>query len=456
MHPYQSDSQPYCSQLNSELFTKDHRKMAVKPCPECGAMISEFARKCPKCGVVLNNATHTNENSENTNNENTNSENYSAFDDRHHKRLLWCLVAVVIGAIIAVGCVLFLKDNDKRATEEIDGTINITDSIATPAAVVPEDVKITEEYKQKLAEYLIIEPYSDSMSRVVTQSGRCGYIDENGDLVIPAIYDYWNSRDFSDNVAYVEKAGSHFFIDRKGTTFLSLKKDEICSDFVNGRAAIYTGRLKENADGEITAVLGRNVRIINKNGETLCEIPLNPQAKVIDDGMGALSLAPLHVDEDCVYVPTSDFHYYRYDFQGHYLGKTTTFNKAVNIENFKYIVFTEKKVLNEDRTEDWYGIKDKNGNIIVEAKPWNFPTAKFDENARQLVINPTNGVFLAYMYEYFGVLDNVDQNHVEVESDAATYYGFVDLLGKDSFTKKRWDRQKKQTQIFKAQNSNYN
>lgn len=45
-------------------------------------------------------------------------------------------------------------------------------------------------------------------------NGKCGYLDKNGDVVIPAIYD--NASIFDEGKAIVEKAGKHIVIDLNG------------------------------------------------------------------------------------------------------------------------------------------------------------------------------------------------------------------------------------------------
>ncbi|MBE5821399.1 MAG: WG repeat-containing protein [Clostridiales bacterium] len=91
-------------------------------------------------------------------------------------------------------------------------------------------------------EYSYIGNFSDGLAYVVSdKDNKCGYVDENGKIVIPCIYDSANK--FSEGLALVKYNGEFSFIDKSGETIISNVDiddnfGESISYFSNGRALV--------------------------------------------------------------------------------------------------------------------------------------------------------------------------------------------------------------------------
>lgn len=112
---------------------------------------------------------------------------------------------------------------------------------------------------------------------------------------------------------------------------------------------------------------------------------------------------------------------------------------------YDYVVFEEERGYGDYGTVKLHGIKDKQGNIVVPAKEWDFPDSKYHQESRQWYINQSQGVFVAILAESPYSLGNIDSKRIHEESDEASYYGFVNLKGENTFSEERWERQRVQT-----------
>lgn len=66
-------------------------------------------------------------------------------------------------------------------------------------------------------EYYSIEPFCEGMARITQESWgnyQYGFINDEGNLVIPLAYDYAES--FNNGIAKVTKKNRSFYIDKKG------------------------------------------------------------------------------------------------------------------------------------------------------------------------------------------------------------------------------------------------
>ena len=82
---------------------------------------------------------------------------------------------------------------------------------------------------------------------------------------------------------------------------------------------------------------------------------------------------------------------------------------------------------------------------MVPAKEWYFPTAKFDDESNNTYINPSQGLFVAVLEESPEYLKNIENNRSDDESNEASYYGYVNIKGENTFSEERWERQRVQT-----------
>ena len=71
---------------------------------------------------------------------------------------------------------------------------------------------------------------------VVATSNKCGYVDTLGDWIIDSIYD--DARVFNNGMARVKKGNGWVFIDKKGNVIESLKYEEILTGFSDNRAFV--------------------------------------------------------------------------------------------------------------------------------------------------------------------------------------------------------------------------
>lgn len=404
--------------------------MALIKCPECGADVSEFAPHCPKCGFVINSQS---------------SVSVSPTPTKKKSPRGWIVAAIVLICAIGAGAYFYLTSGGAKEGGEAE-------EVAADAA--DAIVEITPEFSEKIKDYREIRSFSHGLAAVMTTDRKWGFIDTKGDLIIPTIYDKVN--DFKEGLALVSNKTKVCYLDPTGKEVLTLNKDDYTAGFVHGKAAVFQARW----DGDKWKYfIGDKVRIINKLGETICEIPITNEMNFVDNDGEGVSLRGVVIKDDGFLVPTSTFdQYLKYDYQGIYIGKVEynpyhEDDEAPDYSKYDYIVFKEES---HNANVTRYGIKDRQGNIIVPAKEWRFVEGvtervgeyyDYNNDTRKTYINPTNGVFLVKLTEWFGLLNDIDFNHPnEGEGDSyGIYYGFVDMNGNDTFSDRLWERQKIQT-----------
>lgn len=108
--------------------------------------------------------------------------------------------------------------------------------------------------------YNIINSVADNGLYPVCKDKQYGYINNNGDVVIPLKYDY--AMPFYEGHAWVKqtKGGKYELIDNKGLSVLTLKdKEQPITVFHNGLCRIWTKSTNDN----------NSVRYIDTNGKTI-------------------------------------------------------------------------------------------------------------------------------------------------------------------------------------------
>lgn len=390
--------------------------MALIQCPKCGQQISDRAQKCPHCGYVIN------------------PSDFKTSDIKPTKSKksiwFWCVGILIL---IGVGVGVFLYGTPPKD--------EAVDSEQPVIAQQSEEIKITPEFSEKVSKYLKVEEFSDGRAAVMTDEYKWGYIDANGDLVIPAIYSFqYDAPKFSNGLALIQTEQKKAYIDTNGKEVITLSKDDIASDFVNGRAVVYSAHLND----DWTYTLSDKFRVYNTQGEIVSEVPLPNEHALIQSGEGEDEAVSVRLTDKGIVIPISNGKNRLYDFQGNYLEEIETeINNVVDPSKYDYIVFEETN--NNGTYFTLKGIKDKQGNIMVPAKEWYFPTAKFDAESNKTYINPSQGLFLAVLEESPDYLKNIDNNRMEGDSFEASYYGYVNLKGENTFSEKRWERQRIQT-----------
>lgn len=390
--------------------------MALIQCPKCGQQISDRAEKCPHCGYVNNSSDFET----------------SELKPTKSKKSVWTwCVGILI--LIGVGIGVFLHCSPKN-----DETI---ESEQTATAQATEEVKLTPEFSDKINKYLKVGEFSDGRAAVMTDEYKWGYIDDSGDLVIPAIYTaYPFGHKFSNGLALVETEQKKAYIGIDGKEVITLSKDDIASDFVNGKAVVYSAHLND----DWTYTLSNKFRVYNTKGEIISEVPLPNEHALIQSGEGEDEAVSVRLTDKGIIIPINNGKNRLYDFQGNYLEEIETeINNVIDPSKYAYIVFEETN--DNGAFFTLKGIKDKQGNIIVTAKEWYFPTAKFDAKSNKTYINPSQGLFVAVLEESPEYLKNIENNRSDDESNEASYYGYVNIKGENTFSEERWERQRVQT-----------
>lgn len=381
--------------------------MSLIKCKECGADISEHAKKCPQCGTV---------------------NNISKTEKRKRNKYVIIGCSIVLLLVTAMGAIYLLSDNNSAIPTETNLASKEDD----------EEIQLTDEFSDKISKYLRIENFSEGRAAVMNDKYKWGYIDTKGNIVVPAIYTAFpDARKYSDGVAFVQNDDKSCYIDLDGKEVIGLGKYDIGSDFVNGKAVVYS-----TTDGY--TVCG-SFRVIDKKGELLSEIPIPQNAMLISDGAAAYPI-PVNMSEDG-FSFSVDYENHKYDFKGNYLGVDKEDEYLISDPSkYDYIVFEEERGYGDYTTITLHGIKDKQGNTILPAKEWDFPDSKYHQESRQRYINPSQGVFIAVLNESPIFLKDIDEQRIiNEEAEDASFYGFVNLKGENTFSSKLWERQTIQT-----------
>lgn len=167
-----------------------------------------------------------------------------------------------------------------------------------------------------------VNGYEDNLM-VVATSRRCGYVDTMGHWVIDSIYD--DARGFGNGYARVKKDGLWMFIDKKGESVKNLLFDEILTGFNDNRAFV-----KE----------GNSILLIDSKGNTIKEIAA-----------------------DTVYAFKNGYATYR---NGDLSGKIDTNGIVIIPPIYEGIGHFHNGLFSFERNGK-YGWIDNNGKIVVEA-----------------------------------------------------------------------------------------
>lgn len=388
--------------------------MSLIKCTECGQQISDRAKKCPHCGYhILSDNAH------------------STVAKKKFPRL-WLFCGILV--IVVLGIVFSFINTKSSASQMEESEIVQVDTI-------DEMVEITPEFSEKISKFRQIGEFSDGRAAVMTDDCKWVFINTKGDLIIPALYSGWpDAPKFIDGLAFVENEQSKSYIDLEGKVVIELAKDDVASNFTDDKAVVYSA--SENEDYSFT--ISKNFRVINKKGETITEFPIPAGANLIWDGIGGDVAEPVKVNERG-FILQVDYQYFLYDFQGNKLEQVN----EVDPSKFEYVVFEETRGVS-DNSITLRGIKDRQGNIVVPAKEWHFHNGVYDTETQKVYVNPSYGLFLVRLEESSYYLKNVDNNRFMDESSEASYFGFVNLNGEDTFSPDRWERQK--IQSYNVQN----
>lgn len=341
-----------------------------------------------------------------------------------------CIIVAAVGVFF-----LMSRTNEDSLTPKLESLVKTEEDNVV--------VEITPEFSDKINKYYEVDNFYCGRAAVMDDNYKWGFINTNGDLAIQHQYSGWpNHPKFSDGLALVETENTKAYIDVNGNEVIKLNKDDIASDFVNDKAVVYSAH--ENDDWTFT--FSKSFRVINKKGDTITEITIPTDASLIEDGIGGQNAMPVNMSEDGFSFSINNGDNYKYAFNGSDMGVVKEDSYLIyDTSKYDYVVFEEERGYGDYGTVKLHGIKDKQGNIVVPAKEWDFPDSKYHQESRQWYINQSQGVFVAILAESPYSLGNIDSKRIHEESDEASYYGFVNLKGENTFSEERWERQRVQT-----------
>lgn len=322
--------------------------MALIKCTECGGMMSDKALRCPHCGAVNTSAAS----------HQTDNGNVSEPDAEHKKKIwIWGVVALVV---IAAASVAWWAARETSYTA--DETI----------------VELTPEFIDAVHQYDELYPFSEGLA-AVKKDGKYGYINTQGELVIPV--QFYGAGGFSEGFACVyDENYKVSFIDTKGEVAIKTPYQLQYNNYLQGGV---------NPDGSRNIYLDDVEKISFENG--ICRIPVET------GGEGA-------------------WDYKWIDMKGHEVAEPQVKKEE---DTSEYVIFEKTS---EDG-ETLYGIKDKAGTEVVA------PAFSY--------ISPiSNGVasvrLTAYVFfpEYYLMREAQSRG----EQTRLTMYGYVDLTGNTTFT----------------------
>lgn len=170
--------------------------MALIKCKSCGQMISDRAEKCPKCGYSVHLSMEQQEETvksvkthfaAGTEKKETVNENLQPRQKNSKKGILIAAVVVVI-----IGCGIFAMLNGQQQDKRSE---------------------ITEQFANNVQKYEKLNNFHEGLA-AVQHNGLWGYIDKEGNEVIPCQYE--SAEDFNNSRAIVSKGGLYGCIDTKG------------------------------------------------------------------------------------------------------------------------------------------------------------------------------------------------------------------------------------------------
>lgn len=166
--------------------------MAIIDCPECGNKVSDKAENCPHCGFPIQQQETT-----------VNSFPIMPQPKRNRNWIWISVVGIFVIAIIGIVYWYLIENND-----------SINDK---------KEVQITPEFIQKVHQYDELYPYSDGLA-AVRKNGKYGFIDINGDLVVPC---EWYRPTGKRVYGYVDLMGNKTITESDIAAFETYKREQI-------------------------------------------------------------------------------------------------------------------------------------------------------------------------------------------------------------------------------------
>lgn len=193
--------------------------MALIKCSECGQMVSTKAEKCPICGYSVRLSMEQEEEKvrqsleihpimETEEKEVVNNE--PQFQQNSNKKGI--LIAVIVALIIGCGVSYALLNNNSSSNNQPQNN-PFNGNSSSCGQSQDNFLEITEQFTDKVRKYEELGSFSEGFA-AVQHNGLWGYIDKEGNEVIPCQYE--SAEDFNNSRAIVSKGGLYGCIDTKG------------------------------------------------------------------------------------------------------------------------------------------------------------------------------------------------------------------------------------------------
>lgn len=231
--------------------------MALIKCNECGAEISEHAKKCPKCGATTISLERVKSNKK--------------------SKTIFFVSLVIVAILLTLGAILLINRTYMVDRREIGEEADETNVI----------VEITPEFISRINRYEEVSSYSEGMAAVLLD-GNWGYINTTGEEVVPCQYsDYTPASKFSEGLAYVRMGNDIGYLNHEGQEVIPFNYIS-AYPFSEGLAKV---RRRDASHDEF----------INKEGETvlLCSFAGMGDSKFIE------GLLPVKMDGKWGYINTN-------------------------------------------------------------------------------------------------------------------------------------------------------
>jgi hypothetical protein len=251
-----------------------------------------------------------------------------------------------------------------------------------------------------------------------SKTGRYGYIDKKGKLVIDSTY--WKAESFSEGLAYVVDKFGDVFIDKTGKIVLK------CENYIGNRNYRFSNGL---ALVQISDTSGYHLFYIDKKGKTIIDGKFN-DANDFYEGLACIC----NTAEQTGYFynkstgekqsDTYDFYYSFIDTTGKVIIKPE-YKKAGNFsEGLAWVETNDHK----------FGYIDKTGKMIIESQRY-FEVGNFSEglawvkltDGKYAYIDKTGKIKLEPQ-EYF-IVGNFSEGLAWIETND-NKYGYIDKTGK--------------------------
>lgn len=196
--------------------------MALIRCKGCGQMVSDRAEKCPKCGYFVRLSMEQQEETKqsvepHTTTLNTSKEEVANDNPKPQQRGSKKGIIIAIIVVVIIGCgVLFALIRD-------DGAGKLANNIQEFAAMT-KGSGITKQLTSNIQKYEELSDFHEGLA-AVQRNGLWGYIDKNGNEVIPCQYEDVNT--FDNSLAVVKKGNLYGCIDKKGNEVIPFEYEWI-------------------------------------------------------------------------------------------------------------------------------------------------------------------------------------------------------------------------------------